>query len=104
MTTERGEPNMRSNIIFGRDLLFSLVIPIIAICFLSIIMGQAFAQEASQNYIIRRVEIWSLFYRGMTAAFVVGALVQGSIIYICWRFRESNKKNMPRESMEGVER
>ena len=68
---------MRSNIIFGRDLLFSLVIPIIAICFLSIIMGQAFAQEASQNYIIRRVEIWSLFYRGMTAAFVVGALVQG---------------------------
>ena len=71
MTTERGEPNMRSNIIFGRDLLFSLVIPIIAICFLSIIMGQAFAQEASQNYIIRRVEIWSLFYRGMTAAFVV---------------------------------
>ena len=66
-------------------------------------MGQAFAQEASQNYIIRRVEIWSLFYRGMTATFVVGALVQGSIIYVCWRFRESNKKNMPRESMEGVE-
>ena len=66
---------MRSNIIFGRDLLFSLVIPIIAICFLSIIMGQAFSQEASQNYIIRRVEIWSLFYRGMTVPFVVGALV-----------------------------
>ena len=56
----RGEPNMRLNIIFGRDLLFSLVIPIIAIVS-SIIMGQAFAQEASQNYIIRRVEIWSLF-------------------------------------------
>jgi hypothetical protein len=28
----------------------------------------------------------------MIAAFVVGAVVQGVIIYISWRFRESNKR------------
>jgi len=28
-----------------------------------------------------------------TINFVVGAVVQGTIIYVCWRFRESNKKN-----------
>lgn len=42
--------------------------------------------------IIRRVEIWGLFYRMMVAAFVVGAIVQGLNVYICWRFRESNPR------------
>jgi heme/copper-type cytochrome/quinol oxidase subunit 2 len=50
------------------------------------------------------VEIWALFYRGMVAAFVVGAVVQGSIIYVAWRFREGNKKNLPREPMGGAHR
>ncbi len=59
-----------------------------------------FAQEA-EEYVIRRVEIWALFYRLMVAAFVVGAVVQGAIVYICWRFRESHKKNRIRE-IEGV--
>ena len=59
-----------------------------------------FAQEG-EEYVIRRVEIWSLFYRLMVAAFVVGAVVQGAIVYVCWRFRESHKKNKVRE-IEGV--
>jgi heme/copper-type cytochrome/quinol oxidase subunit 2 len=55
----------------------------------------AFAQEA-EELIVRRVAVWDLFYQGMIAAFTVGALVQGTIIYIYWRFRESNPKNKPR--------
>jgi heme/copper-type cytochrome/quinol oxidase subunit 2 len=53
------------------------------------------AQEA-EELIVRRVAIWDLFYQGMVAAFVVGALVQGTLIYIYWRFRESNPRNKPR--------
>jgi heme/copper-type cytochrome/quinol oxidase subunit 2 len=63
------------------------------------IVGVAYADtnSAPQTYILRRVEIWNLFYRGMVAAFIVGALVQGSIVYVAWRFRESNKKTFPSE-------
>ena len=53
------------------------------------------AQEA-EELIVRRVAIWDLFYQGMVAAFVVGALVQCTLIYIYWRFRESNPRNKPR--------
>jgi hypothetical protein len=71
------------------------VIPMFILVILNLTVGPVFAQESTQNYLIRRVAIWDLFYRGMVAAFVVGALVQGSIIYVAWRFRESNKKNKP---------
>lgn len=54
-----------------------------------------FAQDA-EELIVRRVAVWDLFYQGMVAAFVVGALVQGTLVYIYWRFRESNPKNKPR--------
>jgi heme/copper-type cytochrome/quinol oxidase subunit 2 len=54
-----------------------------------------FAQQA-EELIVRRVAIWDLFYQGMVAAFVVGALVQGTLIYIYWRFRETNPKNKVR--------
>jgi heme/copper-type cytochrome/quinol oxidase subunit 2 len=84
-------------------LILVVVAPVVVISILSIVVGQAFGQEA-QQMINRRVEIWALFYRGMIAAFVVGALVQGSIIYVGWRFREGNKKNQPRQSMEGAHR
>jgi heme/copper-type cytochrome/quinol oxidase subunit 2 len=57
--------------------------------FITIVYGQAEAEEL----MIRRVEIWALFYRLMIVAFIVGAVVQGTIIYVCWRFRESHKKN-----------
>ena len=76
-------------------LLFSPLIVIVLSSF-----DNVFAQE-SEEFVIRRVEIWALFYRLMVAAFVVGAVVQGAIVYVCWRFRESHKKNRLRE-IEGV--
>lgn len=51
----------------------------------------AYAVEVGDP-VIRRVEIWGLFYRMMVAAFVVGAIVQGLNVYICWRFREGNPR------------
>jgi heme/copper-type cytochrome/quinol oxidase subunit 2 len=92
----------RSNV----GLLLFVVSPLVAIFILSLVIVPAFAQESSsssqaQQYLNRRVEIWALFYRGMIAAFVVGAVVQGSIIYVGWRFREGHKKNIiPRQPEE----
>jgi heme/copper-type cytochrome/quinol oxidase subunit 2 len=76
-------------------LLFSPVVLVILSSF-----DNVFAQE-SQQFVERRVEIWALFYRLMVAAFVVGAVVQGAIVYVCWRFRESHKQNKIKE-IEGV--
>jgi hypothetical protein len=105
-------------------LLIMIFTPVISISFTSLAFdfGQpAFAQESEggggqqqeqapaggstpEDLVIRRVEIWGLFYRLMVVAFVVGAVVQGTIIYVCWRFRESNRKNKPREALEGLHR
>ena len=79
-------------------LLFLLLSPLVIVVLSS--FDTVFAQE-SEEYVVRRVEIWALFYRLMVAAFVVGAVVQGSIVYVIWRFRESHKKNKVRE-IEGV--
>jgi heme/copper-type cytochrome/quinol oxidase subunit 2 len=87
----------------GWGLILTVLAPLVVVSVMSIVVGQAFGQEA-QQIITRRVEIWALFYRGMVAAFVVGAVVQGSIIYVAWRFREGNKKNLPREPMGGAHR
>ena len=75
--------------------------PVVGLMLFSLI-DTAFAQS-SEEVIVRRVEIWGLFYRLMVVAFVVGSVVQGAIVYICWRFGESNPKNRPREPFEGVQ-
>jgi hypothetical protein len=98
-------------------LLIIIFAPVLSVSFTSFIFSlaqTAVAQEseeqvategsASEEAVFRRVEIWGLFYRLMVIAFTVGAVVQGVIIYICWRFRESNKKNQPREPWEGMHR
>jgi heme/copper-type cytochrome/quinol oxidase subunit 2 len=98
-------------------LLIIIFAPVMSVSFTSFIISvaqTAVAQEseeqvategsASEEAVFRRVEIWGLFYRLMVVAFVVGAVVQGTIIYITWRFRESNKKNQPREPWEGMHR
>ena len=87
-------------------LVLAVIFALVGIFILSFIIVPAFAQESSssqaQQYLNRRVEIWALFYRGMIAAFVVGAVVQGSIIYVGWRFREGHPKNIiGRGSQEG---
>jgi heme/copper-type cytochrome/quinol oxidase subunit 2 len=68
-----------------------LLIPAVAISLFGI--DSAFAQESTEPYILHRVEIWGLFYRLMVVAFVIGAVVMGSIFYVVWRFRESHPKN-----------
>jgi heme/copper-type cytochrome/quinol oxidase subunit 2 len=54
-----------------------------------------FAADEAGEYIDRRVEIWNLFFRMMTVAFVVGAVVSGTLIWLIWRFRESHPKATP---------
>jgi len=68
-----------------------LLIPVVAVFLLGI--DSVFAQESTERYILHRVEIWGLFYRLMVVAFVIGAVVMGSIAYVVWRFRESHPKN-----------
>ena len=53
------------------------------------------AADEPGEYIDRRVLIWNLFFRMMTVAFTVGAVVSGTLIWICWRFRESHPKATP---------
>ncbi len=53
------------------------------------------AGDEPGEYLDRRVLIWNLFYRLMAVAFVVGAVVSGTIIWQCWRFRESHPKAKP---------
>ena len=98
MSSDLGQGNLmspRSNI-WLLLLLFSPVVLVILSSF-----DNVFAQEEAQQFVERRVEIWALFYRLMVAAFVVGAVVQGAIVYVCWRFRESHKQNKIKE-IEGV--
>ena len=53
------------------------------------------AGDEPGEYIDRRVLIWNLFFRMMTVAFTVGAVVSGTMIWICWRFRESHPNATP---------
>jgi len=53
------------------------------------------AGDEPGEYLDRRVIIWNLFFRMMTIAFVVGAVVSGTMIWQCWRFRESHPKAKP---------
>ena len=62
----------------------------------------AFAQDEPGEYMDRRVEIWNLFFRMMTVAFTIGAVVSGTLIWLIWRFRESHPKAKP-TSYEGTD-
>ena len=69
-------------------------LPILTILYASF-FEQVFAQEtrSPEGYVLRNVEVWGLFFKLMVAAFTVGAIVQGVILYVCIRYRESHKKN-----------
>jgi len=72
------------------------LILILALTLTLLVTGSAstsFGQETTERYLIARVEIWALFYRLMVVAFVIGAVVMGTITYVVWRFRESHPKN-----------
>ena len=53
------------------------------------------AGDEPGEYLDRRVLIWNLFFRMMTVAFTVGAVVSGTMIWLCWRFRESHPRATP---------
>ncbi|HIE46380.1 MAG TPA: heme transporter CcmC, partial [Nitrosopumilus sp.] len=59
------------------------------------------AGDEPGKYLDRRVIIWNLFFKMMTIAFVVGAVVSGTMIWLCWRFRESHPNAKP-TSYEGT--
>ncbi len=71
--------------------LYAFVLAPLLIASLIPILAPAYAQEA-EKYINRRVEIWALFYKLMVAAFIVGAVVQGVMLFIAIRFREGKVK------------
>ncbi len=60
------------------------------------------ATDEPGEYLDRRVEIWNLFFRMMVVAFTIGAVVSGTLIWLIWRFRESNPKVKPTE-FEGTD-
>jgi len=72
--------------------LLSLILAPLFLASLIPILDSAFAQE--EQIINRRIEIWALFYRLMTAAFIVGAIVQGVMLFIAVRFREKKVKEV----------
>ncbi|HJN19764.1 MAG TPA: hypothetical protein QGF01_02310 [Candidatus Nitrosopelagicus sp.] len=70
--------------------------PIILIVLFATPMIQlVFASETPGEYVNRAQEIWNLFFRMMTIAFVVGGVIAGTIVWQVWRFRESNPKAKP---------
>ncbi|MBM3906337.1 MAG: hypothetical protein FJ354_06665 [Thaumarchaeota archaeon] len=54
-----------------------------------------FAATEAGDYINRKTEVWNLFFKMMTIAFTVGAVVSGTLIWVVWRFRESHPKATP---------
>ena len=81
---------------FKQWILLLAFLPLFTILYVSF-FEQIFAQEETispaEEYTQRNVEVWGLFFKLMVAAFIVGAVVQGIILYICFRYRESHPKN-----------
>ena len=59
--------------------------------FLITVSESAYGQQT--QYVDRSALAWSLFYKLMTAAFIVGAIVQGTLVFIIVRFREKKVKS-----------
>ena len=69
---------------------------VLAVMVLVPALESAFAAgDEPGEYLDRRVVIWNLFFRMMTVAFTVGAVVAGTMIWLVWRFRESHPKAKP---------
>ena len=68
---------------------------IVATLFIIPMVTLAFAAETTGEYLDRKAEIWNLFFRMMTVAFVVGGVIAGTMVWQVWRFRESNPTAKP---------
>src|SRR5574340_1490517 len=83
-----------------------IAVSIIALVALALVpqVHFAHAQEKSpKQYLNLRAEVWNEFFRMTTAAFTVGAIVSGTMIWLVWRFRESNPKNKTPTKWEHLE-
>jgi heme/copper-type cytochrome/quinol oxidase subunit 2 len=65
--------------------------------------AQLTQKVGEKQYINLRAEVWNEFFRMTTAAFVVGAIVSGTMIWLVWRFRESSPKNKTPTRWEHLE-
>ncbi len=74
-------------------ILFAIFMPILVIPILSLVIQLAFGEEQVPDFLNRRVAVWQLFYKLMVGAFIVGAVVTGTIFYVCFRYSENNKHN-----------
>ncbi len=75
-----------------------LITCILILTFAVFPIGMAYAAtDEPGEYLDRRAEIWNLFFRMMVVAFTIGAVVTGTLIWLIWRFRESNPKATPTE-------
>ena len=79
--------------------IFGLLIVIATLCIVPT-LELVFAAETAGEYIDRKAEIWNLFFRMMTVAFVVGGVIAGTMVWQVWRFRESNPNSKPTEYEE----
>ena len=68
---------------------------IMATLFILPTVSLAFAAETTGEYLDRKAEIWNLFFRMMTVAYVVGGVIAGTMVWQVWRFRASNPKAKP---------
>ena len=83
--TTSKQSTMKSMIVLAAiSSIFLIVLPLVSL---------AYAATGEKEYVKIRNEIWNLFFRMTTAAFVVGAVVSGTLIWLVWRFRESHPKN-----------
>jgi heme/copper-type cytochrome/quinol oxidase subunit 2 len=67
----------------------TVISTVIAIAMLA---SNVYAQQ-EQQVVDRSALAWGLFYKMMTAAFIVGAVVQGTLVYIIFKFREKKVKS-----------
>lgn len=65
------------------------ILAVVAVLTLLSTVSIVYAQE---NVVDRSALAWGLFYKMMTAAFIVGAIVQGALVYIIFKFKEKKVK------------
>lgn len=65
------------------------IVAVSAVIAIAVLASNAYAQE---QVVDRSALAWGLFYKMMTAAFIVGAVVQGTLVYIIFKFKEKKVK------------
>ncbi len=78
---------------FNRTVISPMTKVAVILAISTVIMITAVGNVYAEEEVINRHELaWGLFYKMMTAAFIVGAIVQGTLVYIVFRFRERKVK------------